>query len=308
MVALVLHFSAKRINDPVFWKTACQWMNANLETADQLSLERCISFCASVGVPLTEIKGLVEKATTNLEKAPLVKSSAKNWLNLVHGLGILGSLSYSEACKALRGEFFHDLKEHANKHALLGYAIRILQIASCIRYDLKRDPKVSREVLDYVNETIASVEALRYKNRHADEISSFRQILYFSAKLNSFCTPPQLHIPTGSFVEAMLWIDSKRGKILPLNMSAQEQANAQQVAILFGVDSLFTKVDIGENGLLKYRPIGEISMNMRHLRAANIRPVFITQLELNALCNQADQIPFVKEKIFKIETEEQSWL
>lgn len=122
-----------------------------------------------------------------------------------------------------------------------------------------------------------------------------------SAPLNTHALAPHLHIPTGTFLDALVWVCPKRKVILPIKQG-QKSPDAEQVGVIFASDNMLTTMDAGTEGetdLPLIRPIGDLRMNMRHLQAAKIRPVIIDYYTLTSLSDNAKKIKHIKESILR---------
>ncbi|KAI6176082.1 hypothetical protein M3Y97_00760300 [Aphelenchoides bicaudatus] len=179
-------------------------------------------------------------------------------------------------------------------------AIQILQVAVNHRDDLLK-PKTSTEVIDFVNEKKHLMQQMRYGKKQLVVIEEFRQNLYLSAPLKTHSMAPDLYIPTGTYLDALLWVCPKRKVILPLKEGPKSQG-AEQVGVIFATKNLLTEIDAGSDshkGLPLVRPIGDLKMSFRHLQAAGIRPAVIDYYSYTNIPENARKIKYIKEAILK---------
>lgn len=140
---------------------------------------------------------------------------------------------------------------------------------------------------------------VRHGNSLETTVKSFTDHLYLNLPLESHVLSPRLHIPTGVFVDAFLWIDPETSKIIPI-AEAEKTPNAEQVALIFASYVLLTNPDPGSEIDLTFplsRPLGETKMNLRHLHAAKLKPVLIDHNEFEALQTAQQKIKYIKETI-----------
>lgn len=153
-------------------------------------------------------------------------------------------------------------------------------------------------------------EKLRHGIKNKDVLAEFRQSLYMYAPLKSHSVAPHLHVPTGTFLDALVWVCPKRKVILPLKES-KKPVDVQEVGVIFASESFLTTMDAGtegDTGLPLTRPIGDLKMSIRHLQAANIRPVIIDYFTYTALSDNAKKIKYIKESILQpSENLEKDW-
>ncbi|KAI6221186.1 hypothetical protein M3Y95_01014000 [Aphelenchoides besseyi] len=315
IASIVDAFARMQINNRGFWKLICSWMDThidNIPLEELNSVQRTVSGCAIVNVPSELLRRPVQKVNQRLIESIATKRKATEWLNLVHSLAIVSSLT-SEAKRVFFPGFFNELRQTLTPSVLFRSAVHILQIASAIRHDLKEEPTLPSEITRFLEENESLTEKYRYRNNvyMQSDLEVFRQTLYLIADVNTHATPPHLDMNTGAFVDAMLWIDPKRKVVLPLN-EGPTNPDAQQVAVIYGTQNLMTRRDGGaaDNfNLPPTRPLGEIQMNLRHLHARNIRPVFIGCHELQNLESNEHKLPFIRDRIWSSgDYAEENWI
>jgi hypothetical protein len=144
------------------------------------------------------------------------------------------------------------------------------------------------------------IEHVRYGNYAGKVNEDFRQNFYISAPPETHSTKPGLHVKTGTFVESFVWVCPERRVILPTSIG-EKTPNAERVAILLGTYNLLTSIDAGDDlaseEFTRTRPLGELKMNLRHLRAAGFKPVLIDYYDLVAFPTNTQKILFIKERI-----------
>jgi hypothetical protein len=119
--------------------------------------------------------------------------------------------------------------------------------------------------------------------------------------LSTHSLPPNLYIPVGCFVDAILWIDPKKQKIMSISEGERSQ-HSQKVAIMFASFMHLTSVDAGatenDGNLPLSRPLGEVKMNLRHLYAAGFKPVLIDHSYFSSLATNQQKIKFIKDSLY----------
>lgn len=133
-------------------------------------------------------------------------------------------------------------------------------------------------------------------------IEEFRHILYLVAPLKTHATAPRLDIQTGSYIDAVLWICPEKKTILSLE-EGEKSPNAEKVAVVFASYLALTATDAGTSSdaekLPLNRQMGEVKMNLRHLRANNFKPVLIDYYTFSSISEVSKKARYIKESILQ---------
>lgn len=144
-----------------------------------------------------------------------------------------------------------------------------------------------------------NLEVQRHGKSSLSDVGEFKKNLYMLGGLGTHVMPPHIHPETGAYVDGLLWLkEDKDGQQRVVPLSAAE--GASPVALVFGSYTVMTQPDLDEFGALaKSRPLGDVAMNLRHLRKAGVRPVFVERNDLAKLGDNMARISLLRSRVLQ---------
>ncbi|CAD5227895.1 unnamed protein product [Bursaphelenchus xylophilus] len=280
-----------KVNNPNLWYYLAQWANRHNHKASVPELSLAISSLALVNIPPEIIKTAANRLSEVL-KPKGVKNPAV-WLNSVHSLAMLNQLPGRMAETLLEPTFLTDLSRNCSDELRLIRFIKVLQVASYLKYDLHQDVKIPEDLLNLIQSKSEEViTGLRHrKNVHSERLEFIKNL--------SLIIPPESHLlaaqiepNTGAYVDGILYFQKSTKRFVPVKSFDAKNKDIEKVALIFATHNILTKPDLDERN--KTRVIGEVAMNCRHLNRAGFRPVVVRKHDLNQFADNLEQTRFIK--------------
>ncbi|VDK47629.1 unnamed protein product [Anisakis simplex] len=288
---LAVSFAKLHIGDLRIWKALTNWVNANYKKATVSDLSYVISSCA-----ISDVGDLIKEPSEYLASLLDVQKAQSiwMWLNIVHSLAICKALTPALAETVLRVEFvehFTKLDDLPKKVFALSKIAQIQAVVDTAFKSTYKGPSFSLEnVLTLDKQTNNAALLIKCGRKEAYDAECFHSVLYKLAPLNTHSIEPSLN-RDGFLVDATVQLDSSKRFVPVTNFTS---SNKPKIAVVYlGRKQCTITCDENEES----RPLGQISLGLRLLKARGMIPVTFTELELKSNKLLSQKIEFIKTKL-----------